>query len=157
MQIRCGSGLAARKGSSTSAGCGGGGGVIVGTIKRLTCARGGLGWGFAQAAGKPWEACVSMRGGVLRERSTPSNPVSPSETHGLPPFLDFSLTNLATTQSDSSNYFCFLSACLCGAPFRPGNNLLVSIITIFGPPDAEGVGSWEMVCPRSQSYLLRFL
>lgn len=70
----------------------------------------------------PWAAGVSMRGCVCRcvgggEDSQQSR-FSPPETHRLPPFLDFTLTGFTTMQSDSDNYFYFLSASLCWPPWQ---------------------------------------
>lgn len=115
-------GLTGRKGNSTSAGSPVG---VFWAILILTCVRGRLGQGFAQASGKPWEACVSMRGCVRRcvlgGAEAQQSCFSPPDTHRLPPFLKF--LYFVIRQSDSNNYFCFLNAYVCWALFSPGKNL----------------------------------
>lgn len=72
-------------------------------------------------AGGPVRACADVFPGAGAEQ-TPGSSISAPQAQRLSHFLDFSFTYFTATHSD--NYFCFLCAFLCWAPFNPGNNLL---------------------------------
>ncbi|XP_073083651.1 uncharacterized protein [Manis javanica] len=74
-------------------------------------------------AGGPVRACADVFPGAGAEQ-TPGSSISAPQAQRLSHFLDFSFTYFTATHSD--NYFCFLCAFLCWAPFNPGNNLLAA-------------------------------